>query len=80
MAANPDQVGIDPFSGSALLGQQQQLQQWQQQQQTQPPQAGAGRTPQQKFPFRQCANATLMFDVSFVGPVQYAQVGESLNF
>lgn len=42
-------------------------------QQLQQPSVGRG---QQKFPFAQCANTTLMYDVSFIGSVQYAQVGE----
>jgi membrane protease subunit (stomatin/prohibitin family) len=31
------------------------------------------------FPFPQCINTTLSYDVSFVGKVQYVQVGKSLE-
>jgi hypothetical protein len=67
VAANPAQVGTDPFAPPDSLIQRQQ------QQQQQP---RRGRSPEQKFPFTQCANATTTFDVSFIGKVQYAQVGE----
>jgi hypothetical protein len=36
--------------------------------------AGQGRP---RFPFPQCAKTTLSYDVSFVGPLKYIQVGES---
>jgi hypothetical protein len=68
VAANVQQVGFDPFASS----QQQQLEQQRKQGRvTRPP-----RSWQQKFPFAQCVNSTLTFDVSFIGAVQYAQVGE----
>jgi len=72
MVGSENQVGVDPFRTSPRTPAQWQQQQQQQQQQPRRP----GRTWDQKFPFPQCANATLMFDVSFVGKVKYAQVGE----
>jgi hypothetical protein len=63
LAANPQQVGRDPFASSGQGGQQQR--------------GRSGRTWAQKLPYQQCSNTTLTFDVSFIGGVQQAQVGES---
>jgi hypothetical protein len=66
-------MGSNPLPPGGLSWQGQQGQQQQQQQQ----QGRPGRTWAQKVPFSQCANTTLTYDVSFIGSVKYAQVGES---